>query len=198
MVKYQDPLDDARETTGATCARLTRRVATTLAATALLGAAGVGVAEATPSANAGAALSTCTASSVTASLHNSLAGGMNHQGVELQFKNTGTRTCTLLGYPGLGLENAQHEVLGSQVTWGDTWYAKDPGKKAISLTPGQSAQAVIAWTHANTGTSGAANAAYLEVTPPGAKTHKTLAFPNWVDNGDLTVTSVAHSISITD
>ncbi|GAA5018877.1 hypothetical protein [Actinopolymorpha pittospori] len=42
------------------------------------------------------------------------------------------------------------------------------------------------------------HAAYLEVTPPVATTHKTLAFPEWVDNGDLSVTSVAHSVSVTD
>jgi hypothetical protein len=175
--------------------RARRRAAVTLAAAALVGAAGAGVAMAAP-AQAAAAVPTCTAAHLTASLHTPLAGGMNHQGVEVQLKNTGTVTCALLGYPGLGLENAQHKVLTSHVTWGSTWYAKDPGKKVIDLAPGQSAQALIAWTHANTGTSGAVHAAYLEVTPPAATTHKTLAFPEWVDNGDLAVTAVAHSITV--
>ncbi|GAA5039077.1 DUF4232 domain-containing protein [Actinopolymorpha pittospori] len=198
MAKHQDSRGDGPRSTGVIRGRLTRRVAAPLAAAALLSAAGAGVAQAAQPVNAAAALPTCTASSLTASLHNPLAGGMNHQGVELQLKNTGTRTCALLGYPGLGLENAQHQVLTSQVTWGSTWYAKDPGKKVISLRPGQFAQAVIAWSHANIGTSGAVHAAYLEVTPPAATTHKTLAFPEWVDNGDLSVTSVAHSIATTD
>ncbi|MGW4568998.1 DUF4232 domain-containing protein, partial [Streptomyces sp. NPDC004561] len=147
---------------------------------------------------AGATTPTCSVSGLTASFGQGLAGGMNHQGVVLKLKNTGAHTCLLRGYPGLGLENAAHRTLRSTTHWGDTWYAKSPAKSTLTLRKGQSAEAVISWTHANTGTSDAVHASYLEVTPPAATSHKTLAFPQWVDNGDLRVTALAYRIHIND
>jgi hypothetical protein len=193
MLKYQD--SEAGPLGG-----VTRKIAAALAATALVSAAGVGVAQASTasSANTAAALPTCSVTNLSASLNQALGGGMMHQGVVLQLKNTSSRTCALLGFPGLGLENAQHKPLTTHTAWGDTWYAKSPAKKAVELKPGQAAQAVIAWTHANTGTSGASHAAYLEVTPPASTAHKTLAFDNWVDGGDLDVTTLAPHITVTD
>ncbi|MCA1218659.1 DUF4232 domain-containing protein [Streptomyces sp. 8L] len=173
-----------------------RTVTVALAGVALAGTAAVGVAQAAPATAHTAKVATCSASGLQVSLHSPLAGGMNHQGAVVQFKNTGSATCALLGYPGLGLENAQHKVLSSKVTWGSTWYAKNPGKKVVDLKPGQTAEAVIAWTHANTGTSGAQHAAYLEVTPPASTAHKTLKFDEWVDNGDLDATAVASTVPL--
>ncbi|WP_329459495.1 DUF4232 domain-containing protein [Streptomyces sp. NBC_01497] len=173
-----------------------RTVTVALAAVALAGTAAVGVAQAAPATAHTAKVPTCSVSALQVSLHTSLAGGMMHEGSVVQFKNTGSGTCALLGYPGLGLENAQHKVLASKVTWGSTWYAKNPGKKVVDLESGQSAQAVIAWSHANTGTSGATHATYLEVTPPASTTHKTLKFDQWVDNGDLDATAVARTVPL--
>lgn len=185
--------------THATGKRMTRRIVVAAAATALAAVTGVGAAQAgTASTGAGAALPTCTAAGLAASLHQPLVSGMNHQGAVLELKNTSSRTCALLGYPGLGLENAQHKALTTRTDWGSTWYAGNPGKKLVELKPGQAAQAVLAWTHANTGTSGAAHAAYLEITPPASTTHKTVAFKNWADHGELAVTALAHHIAVTD
>ncbi|MEU9475867.1 DUF4232 domain-containing protein [Streptomyces sp. NPDC048191] len=171
--------------------------ATLTATTAVgLGIAGVGVAQASGS-GAVAGTPTCAVSGLTASFGETLAGGMNHQGVVLKLKNTSAHTCLLRGYPGLGLENAAHRTLHSTTHWGDTWYAKSPAKTTLTLRKGQSAEAVMSWTHANTGTSGAVHAAYLEVTPPAATGHKTLKFPQWVDFGDLRVTALAHRIPVT-
>ena len=182
----------------ATSNRMTRRIVVAAAATALVATTGAVAAQASTAASTGAALPTCTAAGLAASLHRTLAGGMMHQGTVLELKNTSSHTCALLGYPGLGLENAQHKPLTTHTGWGATWYAGNPGKKLIELKPGQAAQAVIAWTHANTGTSGAEHAAYLEVTPPASTTHKTIAFKNWADHGDLAVTALAHHITVTD
>ena len=173
-----------------------KKIVATVAAAGALGlvGSGVGVAEAaSPSASG---TPTCSASALTASLHHNLAGGMNHQGIEVQLKTGTSHTCAVRGYPGLGLENAEHQTLKSTTTWGSTWYAADPGKHTITLKPGQSVQAVIAWTHADTGTSGARHAAYLQVTPPASTTHKTLTFKEWVDNGDLSVTALASSVPL--
>ncbi|WP_432019406.1 DUF4232 domain-containing protein [Streptomyces sp. 1222.5] len=158
-----------------------------ITAAGVAGATGTGAAATTP---------TCSVSGLSASFGQQLAGGMNHQGVVLKLKNVGARTCLLRGYPDLGLENGTHRTLHSTTHWGDTWYAKSPAKSTLSLAPGRSAEAVVAWTHANTGTSDAVHAAYLQVTPPAATSHKTLKFPQWVDHGDLHVTALAYRIPV--
>jgi hypothetical protein len=140
---------------------------------------------------------TCSAAALKATFGRQLAGGMNHQGVVITLRNLSGKTCALRGYPGLELENSAHKKLTTHTTWGNTWYAHNPGKKTLTLKDGQSAEAVIAWTHANTGTSGAVHAAFLEITPPGSTQHKTLAFPQWVDHGDLSVTALARHITVT-
>ncbi|GAA2781644.1 hypothetical protein GCM10010521_70520 [Streptomyces rameus] len=169
------------------------RAALAVTTVAGLGTAGAGVAQA---AGAASATPTCSVAGLTASFGRTLGGGMNHQGVVVRLKNTGSHTCLLRGYPGLGLENSAHRTLPSTTHWGDTWYAKSPAKTTLTLRKGQSAEAVIAWTHANTGTSGAVHAAYLQVTPPAATSHKTLKFPEWVDHGDLRVTALAYRIHV--
>ncbi|WP_432168905.1 DUF4232 domain-containing protein [Streptomyces sp. 1222.5] len=171
------------------------RAALAVTAAAGLGITAAGVAGATGT-GAAASAPTCSVAGLSASFGQQLAGGMNHQGVVLKLKNVGARTCLLRGYPGLGLENGTHRTLPSTTHWGDTWYAKSPAKSTLTLHRGQSAEAVVAWTHANTGTSDAVHASYLQVTPPAATSHRTLTFPQWVDNGDLHVTALAYRIPV--
>jgi hypothetical protein len=176
-----------------------RTIAAIAGATVLLGAVGAGVAQAAApaaSTRSASAIPTCNVAGLNASLGGWLAGGMNHEGVMLTLKNTTRHTCALRGYPGLGLENARHQVLHSRTSWGSTWYATDPGKRTLFLKPGQTAQANIAWTHVNTGTSGAVKASCLEVTPPASRAHKLLPFNEWVDFGRLDVTAMAYHIKI--
>ncbi|MDO0924288.1 DUF4232 domain-containing protein [Streptomyces sp. TG1A-8] len=185
----------------ATATRTGRRrphlVRATLAATtvAALGVAGAGAAQAAGAATA-TATPTCSVSGLSASFGESLAGGMNHQGVVVKLRNTSARTCLLRGYPGLGLEDSAHRTLHSTTHWGDTWYTRSPAKSTLTLRKGQSAEAVISWTHANTGTPDAVHAAYLQITPPAATGHKTLGFPQWVDSGDLRVTALAYRVHV--
>lgn len=163
-----------------------------LVAAAGLGLTGAGAAQAAGNATA----PTCTTGGLTASFGKKLGGGMNHQGVVLKLKNTSGHTCLLRGYPGLGLEDSGHRTLTSTTQWGSTYYAKDPGKKTLTLRNGESAEAVITWTHANAGTPDAKQATYLQVTPPANTKHKTLKFPNWVDNGRLQVTALAPHVAL--
>ena len=170
-----------------------------LAAVAGLGlAAWATTANAATTTSAAKATPTCSAGALKATFGRQLAGGMNHQGVVITLRNLSGRTCALRGYPGLGLENSAHKKLTAHTHWGSTWYAHNPGKKTLTLKDGQSAEAVVAWTHANTGTSGAVRASFLEITPPGSTQHKTLAFPQWVDHGDLSVTALARHITVND
>ncbi|MGE9696307.1 DUF4232 domain-containing protein [Streptomyces sp. NRRL F-5630] len=178
--------------------RIARRIAVPLAALALTGAVGaVTMAQASAAGtSAKAATPTCSTAGLSVSLSKRLAGGMNHAGAVLDLKNTSGHTCALRGYPGLGLQDAKGKTLASKTEWGSTWYAKDPGKTTLTLKNGQRAQAVIAWTHANTGTSGTRHAAKLVVTPPASTTHKTLKLDEWVDNGRLSVTPVAYTYKV--
>ena len=190
-------LSAARPATGHRTRRGYGRTALAAAAVAGLGLVWTGTAQAaTPS--TAKATPTCSAAALKATFGRQLAGGMNHQGVVIRLRNLSGRTCALRGYPGLGLENSAHKAITTHTHWGDTWYAKDPGKKTLVLKDGQSAEAVVAWTHANTGTSGAVHASYLEITPPASTKHKTLAFHQWVDHGDLSVTALAGHIDVTD
>ncbi|MEU0968161.1 DUF4232 domain-containing protein [Streptomyces sp. NPDC005917] len=185
--------------TGTAKHRTDRRLGRTVlavAAVAGLGLAWAGTAEAaTPS--TATSTPTCSAAGLKATFGQQLAGGMNHQGVVIRLRNLSGKTCALRGYPGLGLENSAHRTLTTHTHWGNTWYAKDPGRRTLVLKDGESAEAVAAWTHANTGTSGAVHASYLEITPPAATQHKTLALPQWVDHGDLSVTALARHINVT-
>lgn len=114
--------------------------------------------------------------------------GMSHAGIYLRFKNTTDHTCILRGYPGLGLENAQHKPLTTKAEWGSTWYAKDPGKTNVRLEAGDSAWADLAWTQSGTD---AVHAGHLKVTPPAETRSAVLSFDRVVDWGRLQVTALA-------
>jgi hypothetical protein len=178
------------------------RAAPALAAVAValagLGPAGTTSAQAadTGAARGTASTPTCSPAALRTTFGRHLTGGMNHAGVVLRFRNLGGATCALRGYPGLGLEDARHHALPTHTHRGDTWYAADPGTRTLFLKDGEAAEAVVAWTHVNTGTPDAVHASYLEITPPAATTHRTSAFPEWVDNGDLHVTALARHIHV--
>ncbi|MGC5341526.1 DUF4232 domain-containing protein [Streptomyces sp. DT171] len=172
--------------------RTNRKIAAAATGAVLLTAGGLGAVPAS-AATPASSVATCRTTDLQASLQEPLAGGMNHAGYTLQLKNTSSHTCAMRGYPGLALENARHEVLSTDTNWGSTWYAKDPGKKTIYLEPGRTAEANLAWTHTR---SNARHAAFLQVTPPGATTHRTIAFSDYVDNGRLDVTALAHDVPV--
>ncbi|WP_263172575.1 DUF4232 domain-containing protein [Streptomyces sp. SCSIO ZS0520] len=180
--------------------RMSRKIAVSAAAAALLGTAGAAAAQAAISGDAGAegaaATPTCAVSGLSASVREHLAGGMNHVGITLELRNTADHSCALRGYPGLGLEDSEHRRLTSDTSWGGTWYADDPGKETVTLKPKGTVEANVAWTRANSGTPEARHAAYLVVTPPASTDYKTVKLDTWVDNGDLAVTAVAREVPV--
>ncbi|GAA1905028.1 DUF4232 domain-containing protein [Streptantibioticus ferralitis] len=149
------------------------------------------VASAAPAAPA----ATCTTSALHASLVDKGSQvGMSHIGKVLVLKNTSGRTCALRGYPGLRLENGRHQPQTTHTHWGGTYFVPDPGTKTIALRPGQSAEADLAWADADAPRM--VHAGYLELTPPGSRTHLTIPFKNVVTNGDLSVTAFARSVKV--
>ncbi|MDI5962151.1 DUF4232 domain-containing protein [Streptantibioticus silvisoli] len=107
-------------------------------------------------------------------------------GTLLQVTNHGTRSCTVSGYAGLGLEGAGHKAVKMTVKHGSTEFTHNSGTRAITLKPGASAWADLAWT--NTGDD-SANAKYLQISPSGSNSHSTVAFSHLIDNGALTETA---------
>ncbi|MFI9721869.1 DUF4232 domain-containing protein [Streptomyces sp. NPDC052396] len=149
-----------------------------------------GPAHAAPS---GASVPTCHTPDLAIGFAERLGGGMSHAGGVLEFRNTGGHTCAMRGYPGLGLEDGGHAVLPSRTVWGTTWYADDPGNKAVRLRPGATVRAVVAWTHSGTE---AHRSSYLQVTPPGSTGHRVIPLNDLVDFGELHVTAVAPRVPL--
>ena len=175
-----------RKTAGVTAAL-------TAGVTALLVAGSAGSAVAAPRA---AAPQRCHTSALSASLHVSANNAaMGNRDGQLVLTNTSHQTCTVYGYPGLGLQNAGHKVLPIKVSWGSTYFAADPGRHTVTLKPGQSAWADLAW-HAPYGVT-SVTPSYLEITPPNETTHLTIHFaPGAIDDDTLHVTALAAHLPV--
>jgi hypothetical protein len=135
----------------------------------------------------------CLPSQLSAGLHG-LVAGVGNRGFILTLTNTGYSSCSLYGYPGLGLENASHRVLPSHTHWGSSYFfAHDPGRHLIVLSPGETASAGFGY-HLSFGEPPQSVATYLEVTPPNDYTLLRVRLPEapvGIFAGDLYVTAMA-------
>ncbi|HEX6520737.1 MAG TPA: DUF4232 domain-containing protein [Streptosporangiaceae bacterium] len=176
---------------------VTRKLLTIAAAVAALGGTGGGAALAATSASASSSASVprCYSQNISAALHGAESGRGNHVGFILTLTNNGHRSCSLYGYPGLGLQDWNHHILPSHTFWGPTRFDRDPGRRFIVLSPGETASASLAFT---TGaTRGAVNAAYLVVTPPNDYGHEVVgpfsrSMTAPIYHGNLYVTAMAY------
>ena len=191
----------------------TRKIVLTVATAVMLGGVGGGAALATTSSNTASATTAsttrtvsttseanansvprCYTQNLSADLRGAELGPSNEVGFILTLTNEGQRSCSLYGYPGLGLEDFSHHTLPSHTFWGSTVFDRDPGRQLIVLSPGESASASLAFV---TGTTRhTVEATYLVVTPPNAYDHlvlgpfsRAMAFP--VYKGNLYVTAMA-------
>lgn len=116
-------------------------------------------------------------------------------GVVITLTNTGTASCSMYGYPGLGLQDNAHHVLPSQTHWGPTYFAHDPGPTLIVLAPGQSASSSVALSQGNQNSPWAS---YLEVTPPGNYQYALIGLSYGLGDttGDLYATAMATQTTI--
>jgi hypothetical protein len=197
--------------------RLTRKIMFTVAAAVMLGSAGTGAALAASTTNTGSVTSTasttntaivtrsapgavtsvprCAAQDLSASLHGLQIRSGYHVGFILTLTNNGQRSCSLYGYPGLGLQDWNHHTVPSHTFWSSTWFDRDPGRQLIVLSPGETASASLAWTSGAL-RGGAVDAAYLVVTPPNDYGHLMVGpFSHATEipiyHGDLHVTAMA-------
>lgn len=136
----------------------------------------------------------CYTQNLTAGLHGAETGPHNEVGFILTLTNEGQRSCSVYGYPGLGLQDFSHRTLPSHTFWGSTFFDRDPGRQTIVLSPGEAASASLAFISG--ATTNAVQAAYLVVTPPNAYDHllvgpfsRSMTVP--IYRGDLYVTAMA-------
>jgi hypothetical protein len=107
------------------------------------------------------------------------SSGMGHTGSVLVFTNTGSKTCTLNGYPGADVTD------NGQYNWASlmnaTRVSGGVAVNTVSLKSGASASAMLEWdVTPRPGAGDAPNAAncagmaggYLEITPPNTKATK--------------------------
>jgi len=101
---------------------------------------------------------------------------MGTRGFLVTFTDISNHSCTLYGYPGARLLNAKKQPLPTTTLWGKSYFDRNQVKSVITLSPGETASADIAY-----GVYGSpANsvlASYLEVTPPNCYTHFILKMP---------------------
>lgn len=102
--------------------------------------------------------------------------GLANRGFILTLTNAGSMSCSLRGYPGLGLENARHQALPSHTFRDSTYFDPDPGRSPIVLAPGETVSADLAYAADGTAAE-SVTATYLEVTAPGAYLHRTGRIP---------------------
>jgi hypothetical protein len=134
----------------------------------------------------------CYTQNLAAGLHGFQAG-LGNRGFILTLTNTGSTSCSLSGYPGLGLQSARHSALPSHTFRGSTYFDPDPGRSLIVLSPGETVSADVAYA-ADGMAADSVSATYLEVTPPNAYLHLTVRIPGAptaIYHGNLYVTAVA-------
>jgi hypothetical protein len=154
----------------------------------LASGAGALAATATAASAATAATPRCTTQNLSASLHGKETARGSWDGFILTLTNEGPDSCTLYGYPGLGLQNAQHRTESSHTAWGSTVFDADQGRHLITLSPGETASASFAF---RTSKSDSVNSSYLEITPPNAVDHLVVSLAYPIYHGDLYVTAMA-------
>lgn len=71
------------------------------------------------------------------------AGG--HAGVVVTLTNVSENVCTIEGYSGFGVLDEQGQPVPIEVERGGSWFGDDPGRSLVTLNPGGSAYALLAW-----------------------------------------------------
>ena len=119
--------------------------------------------------------SRCHTSELSATAKSAGAAAGN-EGQVIILTNTGSATCTLDGYPGVGLFDSGGE---SSVTVGrgGGMLAKDPGPTSVSLAAGGTASATLTYTTGESGSGCVPKVISLDVTPPDETAALTAKLP---------------------
>jgi hypothetical protein len=117
---------------------------------------------------------TCNADELTLSLTNGDGGGAGTLNQVLVLTNSGKRTCTLVGFPGVSLVNDNGNQIGSPAG-----RAKNYSEKSLSLKPAATAKATVSYSEQGNFGAGVCKtgATKLRVYPPNDTGYLSVASP---------------------
>jgi hypothetical protein len=121
-----------------------------------------------------ATATTCNADELTLTLTNGDGGGAGTLNQMLVLTNSGTRTCTLEGFPGVSLVNANGNQIGSPAD-----RAKNYVEKSLTLKAKEAAKATVSYSVEGNFPAGTckAGATKLRVYPPNDTGYLSIASP---------------------
>lgn len=172
--------------TGATSSPTTSSTATSsVTATATATAAPA------PTATHTASTTTCQPNQLTLTIHSS-QGAAGHIGQQAQFTNHSNSACTLYGFPGAQMLDAQHNPMTTHALWETSAYMfSNQFKQTVHLAPGGSAYFAVTWSDVPSGSATSCPvSAYLAVTPPNDFSVLTVADQIGACDGNLEISPV--------
>src|SRR5579875_3520121 len=93
-------------------------------------------------------------------------GGAGHLGIIFLIHNRLNRTCTLYGYPGAQLLNANYQPLTTHLRWGGGYLGGNPPRRLVYLAPSADAYFSLEWVHIPSPGQTCPKASFLRITPP--------------------------------
>lgn len=122
--------------------------------------------------------------------HSGIATG--HIGVEVAFHNHGSSACSLSGYPGVQLLDAQGHAATTHLQQAISAYTyKNQKVQTVSLASGALAYFKLEWEDMSV--EGCVSSSSADITPPGGSSALTLGLQDTACNGSLTTSPVEPS-----
>ncbi|POH73538.1 hypothetical protein CVS27_09150 [Arthrobacter glacialis] len=106
----------------------------------------------------------CTVAQLTASMKGRVEAALGHRAMTILLTNTSATRCSVEGYPGVKFFADDGAPIPVTLTHGSSYMFSDPGPAPISLAPGATATAMLAWG-ANSTTQGHILPASMAVAP---------------------------------
>lgn len=115
----------------------------------------------------GATVANCQPNQLTLTIHFS-GGAAGHIGQMGQFTNTSNTTCSLYGFPGAVMLDAQRNPMTTHALWQTSAYMyTNQMKQQVQLAPGASAYFAVTWSDVTVDSqANCPTSSYLSVTPP--------------------------------
>jgi hypothetical protein len=138
-----------------------------------------------------AASTNCQPNQLTFSVK-SAGGAAGHIGQMGKFTNSSTATCTLYGFPGAVMLDAQHQPMTTHALWQTSAYMySNQMKQLVTLAPGASAYFAVTWSDVTVGSvTSCPTSSYLSVTPPNDFSVLTIADQITSCDSNLTISPV--------
>jgi len=138
-----------------------------------------------------AASTNCQPNQLTFSVK-SAGGAAGHIGQMGKFTNSSTATCTLYGFPGAVMLDAQHQPMTTHALWQTSAYMySNQMKQLVTLAPGASAYFAVTWSDVTVGSvTSCPTSSYLSVTPPNDLSELTIADQITSCDSNLTISPV--------